>query len=125
MEQIQNHSVQDIWRVQHGLLVVINKYNSLGGWLSVPTSDTKVIRGCKGLRELKKDFYDDWRKRTLPKGSLLFGSTPVEPITNVKEFRVEVKASGGTIEGGIRDIQDVMNDIDIILAKYLFEEDNK
>jgi hypothetical protein len=120
MEQIQDHPIQDVWRVKSGLLVVINKYESIGSWLSGKTK-TKVIRGCKNLKELKEDYTDSYYKTTYPKGTLLLGSTPVKAITGVRDFRVEVKSSGGTIEGGIGDIQDVMNDIDIILAKYLFE----
>jgi hypothetical protein len=116
MEQIQDHPIQDVWRVKSGLLVVINKYRSKGNsYYYSSEMKSKVVRGCKGLKQLTAPYKD------LPVGTLMFGRVAVEPHNNIRDFKVEVKSSGGTIEGGIGDIQDVMNDIDIILAKYLFE----
>lgn len=123
MEQIQNHPIQDIWRIQHGLLVVVTKYKSVGSWLNISSKQTKVIRGCKNLRALKEDYVDRYSSKVYPKGTLLMGTTPVEAVTNVADFYFEVKASGGTIEGSLREVQKALNDVDVILAKYGFKEE--
>lgn len=123
MEQIQDHPIQDIWRVKPGLLVVINKYERIGSWLSVSSKQTKVVRGCKGLRVLTEDFHNQYEKVSYLKGTYLFGTAPVKPISDYRKFKVEVKSSGGTIEGSLKEVQDVMSDIDVIMAKYMVQLD--
>jgi hypothetical protein len=123
MEQIQNHPIQDIWRVKYGLLVVVRKYKNVDSWLNVSSKQVKVVRGCKNLRELKEDYVDRYSSKVYPKGTLLMGTTPVEAITNVADFYFEVKASGGTIEGSLREVQEALNDVDSILNKYRIKDE--
>ncbi|UNY48718.1 hypothetical protein P9294_gp003 [Bacillus phage FADO] len=118
MEKIQSHEIKDIWRVRDGLLIEISKFQSLGYFISDNQMKTKIIRGCKGLRELKEDYTNQWSKKTYPKGTLLLHGAPVEPITDVNKFKAEIKSSGGSVLGSITEIHSVLNDIKTILLKY-------
>ncbi|QPK89839.1 hypothetical protein IEN91_05220 [Bacillus velezensis] len=118
MERIQSHEIKDIWRVRDGLLIVISKFQSLGCNIYDNQMKTRIVRGCKGLKELKEDYIDQWSKKTYRKGTLLLHATPVEPITDVNKFRVEIKSSGGSVLGSITEMNSVLNDIKTILFKY-------
>jgi hypothetical protein len=118
MEKIQSHEIKDIWRVRDGLLIEIHKYESLGYSVYGRDVKTKVIRGCKKLKELKEDYTDTYCKKTYPKGILIYGSTPVKPITDVSQFKVEIKSSGGSIYGDIKEIEKVLKSIEEIIDKY-------
>lgn len=112
MEKIQDHPIKDIWRVQDGLLIEINKYEEIGKRLLAPK--TKVVRGCKGLRALKEPCGG------FPIGTLIFGwDYPVKPIEDVSKFTAEVKSSGGSIYGSMGHINKVMNQIKEILQSYI------
>lgn len=117
MEKIKSHAVADVWRVKEGVLVNVYKYKRTGGYYDVPNSKTKVVRGCTGLRELKDDFIP--RIGTiLKKGTLVLHRTPVEPITDVKDFKFDVTSSGGSIYGSITDVERVLHNIQDILDTY-------
>ncbi|UUG68114.1 hypothetical protein [Bacillus phage PK-3] len=118
MEKIQSHEIKDIWRVRDGLLIEISKFQSLGYNISDNQMKTKVVRGCKGLRELKEDYTVEWSKKTYPKGTLLLHGTPVEPITDVNKFRAEIKSSGGSVLDSLEKIESILNDIKAILRQY-------
>lgn len=118
MEKIKSHAVMDVWRVKEGVLVTVKKYKSLGGYYySIPKSKTKGIRGCSGLKELKEDLQ--LREGVvLKKGTLILHSTPVEPITDVKDFKFDVTSSGGSIYGSVAEVERVLHNIQDILDTY-------
>lgn len=71
-EKIQEHPVQDIWRIKDGLLLYVNKYQRHSKYnvfylSSLSSKNTKIIRCCKGLRELKEDYFDSYSKTTIKK----------------------------------------------------------
>ncbi|AKO92009.1 hypothetical protein BEH_07780 [Priestia filamentosa] len=118
MEKIQSHEIKDIWRVQDGLLVEIYKYDSLGYHIHSDKIKAKIIRGCKGLKELKEDYTDSWEKKTYPKGTLLYHGQPVRAISDRNKFKAEIKSSGGSVLGSITEINKVLEDIEHILNQY-------
>ncbi|MCM3109922.1 hypothetical protein [Lederbergia lenta] len=118
MEKIQSHEIKDIWRVRDGLLVEIYKYESLGYTIYSSKVKTKIVRGCKGLRELKEEYTDSFYKKVYPKGTLLYNYSPVKLTTEVSKFKAEIKSSGGSILGSLPEINNVLNDIKNILGNY-------
>ncbi|MFS0905649.1 hypothetical protein AB3N02_21635 [Priestia aryabhattai] len=118
MEKIQSHAIKDIWRVREGLLVEVWKYESLGHSLYGKKISVKRVRGCKGLTELKEDCVDSFYKKEYKKGTLLYFNQPVQPITDTKKFRVEIKSSGGSIFDDMNGIRKVLADIEVILESY-------
>jgi hypothetical protein len=118
MEKIQSHDIKDIWRVQDGLLIEIHKYERLGYSVYGSKAKMKIVRGCKNLKELKEDYTDTYYKKTYPKGTLVYGSTPVRPITDVSQFKAEIKSSGGSVYGSIEEIEKVLKSIEKILDEY-------
>lgn len=119
MEKIQNHPIRDIWRVKDGLLIEINKYESLDYYVSGKRTE-KRVRGCKGLTVLTADFTDSWDKnKAFSKGTFFLHGTPVRPIEDVSKFTADIKSSGGSIYGSMGHINKVMNDIKEIIRSYV------
>ncbi|MFB5758991.1 hypothetical protein [Paenibacillus medicaginis] len=117
MEQIQSHEIKDIWRIREGLLVEVYKYKSLVYHIHSKKKE-KRVRGCKGLTELTEDYTDSYYKKTFPKGTLFYYSSPVEPVTDPKQFKIEIKSSGGSIFGSSDEISKVLTDINTLISKY-------
>jgi hypothetical protein len=119
MEKIQSHEIKDIWRIRDGLLVEVHKSKSLGSCWIRSSKIVKQVRGCKGLTELKEDYYDDYRKKTFLKGTLIYYNSPVEPETDKSKFKFEIKSSGGSILGNnIVDVKKVVRDIESVINTY-------
>ncbi|QOV08339.1 hypothetical protein Kirov_140 [Bacillus phage Kirov] len=116
MEKIKSHAIADVWRVKEGVLVNVYKYKHTGRYCDVPNSKTKVVRGCTGLRELKEDYES--RGEVLKKGTLVLHRSPVEPVTDVSEFKFDVTSSGGSIYGRIAEVERVLHNIQDILDTY-------
>lgn len=117
MEQIQSHEVKDIWRIREGLLVEIHKYKSLGYHIH-SKKEEKRVKGCKGLTELTKEYTDSYYQKTFPKGTLFYHGSPVEPVTDPQQFKIEIKSSGGSIWGSINEVNVVLKDINTLVGKY-------
>ncbi|AGR46649.1 hypothetical protein vBBak6_100 [Bacillus phage v_B-Bak6] len=116
MIQTQSHELIDKYKIQDGLIVEVLKYESLGGYYynKLPS---KRLSGCKGGTVLTEDYTDNVG-RVLPKGTTFLGTTPVRPITNVDEFRFEIRVSGGCIHGEAYQIESVLNDIQYLIKSY-------
>lgn len=117
MEQIQTHEIKDIYRIKNGLLVEISKYRSIGHHIHSKRSE-KRVRGCKGLTILTEEYTDSYYKKIFPKGTLFYHGMPVEPLTDVNEFEIEIKSSGGSISGDFDETRKIMMAIEDVLSKY-------
>ena len=122
-EKIQEHPVQDIWRIKDGLLLYVNKYQRHSKYnvfylSSLNSKNTKIIRGCKGLRELKEDYFDSYSKTTIKKGTLLFENIPIEILSDSQMFKYDIRSSGGSIQGNYKTTIDTLNKIQKILGSY-------
>jgi len=116
MKQTQSHELVDKYKIQDGLIVEVLKYESLGGYYynKLPS---KRLTGCKGGSILTED-YEDGVGRVLPKGTMFLHTSPVRPITNVDEFRFEIRVSGGVIQGDSHAIESALKDIKHIINSY-------
>ncbi|UUV46534.1 hypothetical protein [Bacillus phage vB_BanS-Thrax3] len=118
MEKIKSHAIADVWRVKEGLLVNVYKYKGISKkYCTIPTSKTKVVRGCTGLRALKED-YTTSDGETFKAGTFVLNTSPVEPLTDVQEFKFDVTSSGGSIYGYINEVERVLHNIQDILDTY-------
>jgi len=117
-EKIKSHPIMDIWRVREGLLVEVLKYKSTSVSRTLNGAKTKIVRGCSGLKELKEDWVISSSGEVFPAGTLFLHGTPVEPLTDPKEFKFDIKSSGGSIYGTPVEISNVLNHIQQILASY-------
>ncbi|MBU7316006.1 hypothetical protein [Paenibacillus oleatilyticus] len=117
MEKIQSHEIKDIWRIQEGLLVEVHKYKTLGYHIHSKKSE-KRVKGCKGLTILTEDYTDSYYKKTIPKGTLFYYSSPVEPVTDRNLFKIEIKSSGGSILGTITETEKVLRDLESLIKQY-------
>lgn len=117
MEKIKSHAITDVWRVKDGLLVNVYKYKSISKkYPTISHTKTKVVRGCTGLRALKEDYTADGE--TFKAGTFVLNCSPVEPLTDVKDFKFDVTSSGGSIYGSITDVERVLEKIQDILNTY-------
>ena len=118
MEKIQEHELQDVYRIQDGLLVEVNKYEPIGYTVYPKSNQVKRKRGCKGLQVLQEDITDSYTKITYPKGTSILHYAPVKAISNWKDFKIEVKSSGGCISGSIAEIEKITKIISDIMDTY-------
>lgn len=113
MEQIKSHPVKDVYRITDGLLIEIHKYERIGNVWMQENKQTKVVRGCTGLRVLMEDYGD-----TLPKGTFLLNSIPIRVVTNANLFKAEIKTNGSGLYGSIPELERTLKTIQNILDSY-------
>lgn len=122
--KIQSHEIQDIYRIQDGLLLVVNKYIRLGHNLyGKSKGKTKQQRGCKGLTITTADITDKFLNVTYPIGTLLLNGSPVRATADINRFKFEIKSSGGTIEGSITEVRRSLQEIENIIGDYKEERE--
>ncbi|MFE8701150.1 hypothetical protein ACFYKX_11145 [Cytobacillus sp. FJAT-54145] len=124
MQIIQQHSLQDIYRIQDGLLVVVNKYKSLSYYEpQLEKVKKKKLKGISKAYELVEEvtvekYYPTRQFVTYPANSLILHSKVVEPLTDPQDYYYEIKASGGTIEGNLETILQTQAKIQQLLEEY-------
>jgi len=116
-EIIQQHEYQDIYRLQYGCLLKINKYKHLGGWITSAGLKDKIkkIKGIKNCFILLEE-YKGWNK-IYSKNTIILDTIPIE-LVNKNEYWIEIKFSGGTFQGNIKEYEVFKKKIDEILNKY-------
>lgn len=111
MEQIQNHEIMDTWRLEEGIIVQIYKFEHMG-WIGFADYKTKIVRGCKGLKQLKEDY------KGFKTGDLIYGSSIIKAIDDETKFRAELKLSGGAVKHSIEGMLKLNKNIESILKSY-------
>lgn len=108
-EQIQESQFVDIFRIVNGTLLYVKKYEKDSNYRSSIygtecDKHTKIIRGCKGLKQFKKAYtyynYSTSQNETIPVGTFLLNNFVVIPTTK-ENFKFEIKTNeviGGTKE---------------------------
>ncbi|KEK23891.1 hypothetical protein [Bacillus gaemokensis] len=120
MEQIQSHPIKDIYRIREGVLIEVHKYESLGYWIGRQKL-AKTVRGCKGLQVLTAPYLRKYSYKSTehyPEGTLLLDGEPVKPITDYRDFRIEVKSSGGSVLDSFDEIMKFTNQVQEIIDSY-------
>lgn len=119
MEQIQSHFLQDIYRLKDGLILEVNKYKSDGnyGITSLAKVKKTKLKGIAKTYQLDEDLKV-YPNKIIPKGRHVMGYHSVLPVDDPKEFRIELRSSGGTIFGDIDTHRKIYRNIEKILASY-------
>lgn len=111
---------QDLYRVTDGVLLVVNKFKridyskvtdkTVGALYRVKTG--KYNKGCQDcLKILKDDYYDEYANITVPKGTVLYHSTPVESTTDELEYQYQIKTTGDLFSGNADEMENMLSDI--------------
>jgi len=119
MEVVCESDYQDIYRITDGVLLVINKFEYMthnGETLYIYQPKSKriwkrYIKGCKDhLRELTTDYKDIYGNYVLPKGTVVYGSHPVQKVSPDK-WKYQIKTTGELFSGTAEDIFNYMKTI--------------
>ena len=111
---------QDLYRVTDGVLLVVNKFKRIdyskvtdkpvGSLYRAKTGKyNKVCQDC--LKVLKSDYYDTYSDVTVPKGTVLYHSKPVEVTTDELEYQYQIKTTGDLFSGNIDEMENMLSDI--------------
>lgn len=123
--KIQESEFVDIFRIENGTLLYVRKYErdrSYRSYISGKNFNkhTKIIRGCKGLKLIIKDFvihdYSLGQDRTVPAGTFLLNDYVVLPTTK-ENFKFEIKTN--EVIGGTREkMQAILKEVNDIMETY-------
>lgn len=116
MEKFQTHDLQDQYRVQNGLIVVVNKFSRKEWVGSFDKKKTIKVKGIKNTYAVKEPFQT-YRSGLLAKGTLIHESHVIEPITATSEFTFEIKTNGAIIGTAVEQAH-LLNQIQDILDSY-------
>lgn len=125
MKKIQSHPVKDIYRIREGVLIEVHKYETLGYWIGRQKLG-KTVRGCKGLQVLTAPYLRNHSYKEdefYPEGTFVLDGTPVKPITNYKDFRIELKSSGGAVLDSLEGLMKFTNQVQEIIDSYKTTEE--
>jgi len=132
IEIVQQHEIQDIYRIAYGVLVKINKFkrNEYCGWYWATTNKykkqmTKIkeIKNCFRLTEdciCKECVLDNWEDVIIPKGTIIFEDSPIEVLGAYQkdDWFYELKTTGSSFSGDLEEFRDLINRIDKIVDSY-------
>ena len=110
---------QDLYRVTDGVLLVVNKFIPIEyeneKYFTVSRSKAKqgkYNKGCQDwLKILKADYYDEYSKITVPKGTVTYIDRPVIPTDNQPDWTYEVKTTGSALSGDYMVIESLLSNI--------------
>lgn len=125
MEIVAQTNYQDVYRITDGVLLIVNKFipidysDKTSEYVSVFTSEAKVKsynKNCQSwLKVLKEDYDYKYCPIVIPKGTVLYMSTPVICTENKHRWRYELKTTGTSFSGNHDDFSDMLGDIIQIL----------
>ena len=121
MQILAETEYQDLYRVTDGVLLVVNKFKPIDysekttRHIYMYSSDAKTgkyNKGCQDcLKVLKNDYYDKYADVTIPKGTVLYHSTPVESTTDELEYQYQIKTTGELFSGSLDEMDKMLSDI--------------
>ena len=108
---------QDIYRVTHGVLLVINKFKCITDSHGYPHSIGHSVKSksysndCqKELKVLVHDYYDEYRNVSYKAGQVIYDGCPVK-LVDRDEWEYQVKTTGTALSGEFGDIIMLLNEI--------------
>ena len=119
-EVVEQHEYRDIYRLCHGVLVVVHKYEQVYHLLErfKPESFIKV-KGIKNCYIIKND-HKDWSGKIHAKGSIVLDGFFINPINDPSNFRYELKTSSAYFGGNLDEFTKLLDATkDIIQSVYL------
>ena len=120
MEIVVQTDYQDIYRITDGVLLIINKFipidysDKTSEFVSVFTRKAKVRsynRNCQNWLKILKEDYDYHCPIVIPKGTVLYMSTPVICTENKYKWRYELKTTGTAFSGNYGDFTLMLDDV--------------
>ena len=121
MQILAETDYQNLYRITDGVLLVVNKfryidYSSLTNkyyHIYIYKKKTgKYHKGCQDcLKVLKEPYYDDYVNITIPKGTVLYGSEPIEIETDKSKWKYQIKTTGEMFSGNVDKIKTLLNEI--------------
>ena len=126
MEVLAQTEYQDLYRVTDGVLLVVNKFVTIEyeneKHFTVSRSKAKqgnYNKGCQDwLKILKADYYDEYSKITVLKGTVTYIDRPVIPTDNQSDWTYEVKTTGSALSGNYSRIKNLLSDILNTIKEY-------
>lgn len=109
-EIVQQHEYQDIYRLCHGVLVIVHKYEQVSHWLTgfKPSMGTK-IKGIKNCYKLKDSLEESWTRKIYPEGTIVLDGVVINPIDNSQNYRYELKTSGAYFSGNMEEFYKLLD----------------
>lgn len=120
-EVVQEHVYQDIYRIQYGTLLIVNKFVYPDrSWISESLYKKKVskVQGIAKCFITKEDLTDPYDKIIYPAGTIILNGSIIIPTRDNKKYWIELKMSGGAFAGSIKEYDDFKKKIDEVLLKY-------
>lgn len=125
--QIQESQFVDIFRIENGTLLYVNKHTrhplhkNTGSFYGTKFKKaSRIVRGCKGLTQLKTDFsYQDWKTNhdsVIPAGTFLLDGYPIVEA-NPEDYFFELKSNEG-IKGKREQIKESLKIANEIIDSY-------
>ena len=126
MQILAQTEYQDLYRVTDGVLLVVNKFVTIEyeneKHFTVSRSKAKqgkYNKGCQDwLKILKADYYDEYSKITVPKGTVTYIDRPVIPTDNQSDWTYDVKTSGSALSGNDSRIKNLLSYIPNTIKEY-------
>lgn len=123
-DKIQSSDFIGIYRITNGTLLYVQKYGVIpnhDGYSSGSefNKNTKIIRGCKGLRQLVVDYnYKsfDQTPKLIPAGTFIINGQPVQ-IVDLENYTFEVKSNEG-LKGSKFDMLGYLKLINEVIDSY-------
>mgnify|MGYP007066964311 CR=1 FL=1 len=131
MEVLANTEYQDVYRIVDGVLLIVNKFKRIiydeDKYFGVcfKANIKSYNKNCqKWLKVLKEDYYDEYSNITIPKGTVLYHSYPVEPIIKPENYIYEIKTTGDAFGGDYSKVMDMINNIRKVMDSNNFVDDS-
>lgn len=117
MKTVVESEYQDIYRVTDGVLLIVNKFRRI----DYSSQTDRIIslydgkfksynKNCqKWLRVLKEDcnIYGI----TIPKGTVTYNLFPVELVSDINDYKYEIKTTGNMFSGNYESMLKMLNEI--------------
>lgn len=117
MKTVVESEYQDIYRVTDGVLLIVNKFRRIDyssqtdRIISLYDGEFKSYnKNCqKWLRVLKEDcnIYGI----TIPKGTVTYNLFPVELVSDINDYKYEIKTTGSMFSGNNESMSKMLNEI--------------
>lgn len=120
MEVVVQTEYQDIYRIKHGVLLIVNKFVRADSNNSVrmfqPRNKLKLYhKNCQNLRELKEDYWPPYCPVELLKGTVLYRDYPVEATNDKTKWKYEIKTTDNCFSGDSIELLNYIKEIESVI----------
>lgn len=116
MQKIQEHFLQDIYRLKEGTILEVNKYQTVS-YVAPLNVKKRKLKGISTTYQTLEELTV-YGGKVFPAGTYVVGSMVIEPVTEPHDYRIELKSSGGTIFGNMELHRKLYKEIESIFSSY-------